>query len=88
MSDVAAIVAPVFGTVGLGYVATRGGLFTQETGAGLTRFMFYLAIPALLFRGVAGAALPAQVPWAYFAAFYLPSFAVFWLAAAFWFLHR
>ena len=80
MSAVAAVVVPVFGTVALGFGMARAGIFTRETGAGLTRFMFYLAIPAMLFRGLVSAELPERVPWAYLMAFYIPSFAVFWLA--------
>lgn len=80
MNAVTAVAVPVFGTVALGFAMARVGVFTRDTGAGLTRFMFHLAIPAMLFRGLAGAELPERVPWAYLAAFYLPSFAVFWLA--------
>ena len=80
MNTVATVVVPVFGTVALGFAMARVGIFSRETGAGLTRFMFHLAIPAMLFRGLAGADLPARVPWAFLAAFYIPSFAVFWLA--------
>ena len=71
---------PVFGTVAVGFILARVGLFNREVGTGLTRFMFHLAIPAMLFRGLASADLPDQMPWAFLAAFYLPSFAVFWLA--------
>ena len=80
MNPVATVVVPVFGTVALGFAMARIGIFNREVGAGLTRFMFHLAIPAMLFRGLAGADLPARVPWAFLAAFYLPSCAVFWLA--------
>lgn len=80
MNAVAAVVVPVFGTVALGFGMARAGIFNRDTGAALTRFMFYLAIPAMLFRGLASAELPSAVPWDYLAAFYLPSFAVFWLA--------
>ncbi len=80
MNAVAAVVVPVFGTLALGFAMARGGIFSRDTGAGLTRFMFHLAIPAMLFRGLAGAELPAQVPWAYLGAFYLPSLLVFALA--------
>lgn len=79
MSAVTAVVVPVFGTVALGFALARAGIFTRDTGTGLTRFMFHLAIPAMLFRSLASAELPAEVPWAYLAAFYLPSFAVFWI---------
>ena len=82
MNTVSAVVVPIFATVALGFGLARVGLFSRENGVGLTRFMFYLAIPAMLFRGLVKAELPAQVPWAYLAAFYLPSLAVFWLALA------
>ncbi len=71
---------PVFGTVAVGYALARVGIFKCEVGTGLTRFMFHLAIPAMLFRGLVGANLPAQIPWAFLAAFYVPSCAVFWFA--------
>lgn len=80
MNAVWTVVTPVFGTVALGYALARLGVLSREVGAGLTRFMFFLAIPAMLFRGLAGATLPATPPWAYLASFYLPSFAVFGLA--------
>lgn len=80
MNALAAVVVPVFGTVALGFGLARAEVFNRDTGAGLTRFMFHLAIPAMLFRSLAGAELPREVPWAYLAAFYIPSFAVFYLA--------
>lgn len=79
MNAVAAVVVPVFGTVGIGYGLARAGLFDRDTGAGLVRFMYYLAIPALLFNSLAGADLPPAVPWAFLAAFYLPVILVFLL---------
>ena len=77
---------PVFGILAVGFTVARVGIFNREVGTGLTRFMFYLAIPAMLFRSVAGADLPAQIPWAFLAAFYLPSFAVFGLTL--WLVQR
>ncbi len=82
----AAVVVPVFGILAVGFTVARVGIFNREVGAGLTCFMFYLAIPAMLFRSVAGADLPAQIPWAFLAAFYLPSFAVFGLTL--WLVQR
>lgn len=82
MSPALAAVAPVFATVALGYGVARAGLFTHEATAGLTRFMYYLAIPAMLFRSLAGADLPASVPWAFLASYYLPALVVFALARA------
>lgn len=77
LTAVTTVVLPVFGTVALGYGLTRSGLFNQAVGAALVRFMFYLAIPAMLVRDLAAADLPATVPWAFLAAFYLPSVLVF-----------
>jgi malonate transporter and related proteins len=41
---------PFFALIGLGYGAGRGGLFPQEATAWLTRFVFYFALSAMLFR--------------------------------------
>ncbi|MGR8920703.1 MAG: AEC family transporter [Gammaproteobacteria bacterium] len=80
MDTVAGVVVPVFGTVALGWVLARTGLLSGATGAALVRFMYYLAIPAMLFSSLAAADLPDAPPWTYLAAFYLPSFFVFALA--------
>ncbi len=77
MSAVAAATVPVFGSVALGYAAARGGLLNAATGTALVRFVYWLAIPALLFRSLARAELPAAMPWSLLAAFYLPSLALF-----------
>lgn len=77
MSAVATVVVPVFGTVAIGYGLARGGLFSAGVGEALVRFMYYLAIPAMLFQSLAGADLPATVPWRLLAAFYVPSLALF-----------
>ncbi len=77
MNVVALAVVPVFGTVALGYALARAGLFDSDSGRGLTRFMYYLAIPAMLFRSLLEAELPQRIPWDYLCAFYLPSFFLF-----------
>ena len=77
MDPVAATVVPVFGTVILGYGLARSGLFGRDTGTGLIRFMYYLAIPAMLFRSLLQAELPASIPWSYLTAFYVPSLIIF-----------
>ena len=74
------VIVPIFGIVALGYALTKGGIFSTAAGQGLTQFMFYVAIPAMLFQSVSNTQLPAQFPWAYWCAFYAPSFAVFGLA--------
>jgi len=41
---------PFFAIIGLGYVAGRTGFFSEEATAYLTKFIFYFALSALLFR--------------------------------------
>jgi predicted permease len=59
----------------------RAGVFSAGMNEGLTRFVFYVAIPAMLFRTLATTALPENVPWRYLAAFYGATFAMFGLGA-------
>jgi len=82
MNSVINIVVPVFGVVMLGFGLARAGVFNPATSEGLTRFMFYVAVPAMLFRTLATTELPDAVPWPYVFAFYGSSFFVFVLGAA------
>lgn len=77
MNVVIEIVAPIFSIVLLGFGLARRGVFDTAASNGLTRFMFYVAIPAMLFRTLATAELPVTVPWKYIFAFYGPSFVLF-----------
>jgi malonate transporter len=77
MNAVVEIVAPIFAIVLLSFVLARAGVFSPAASDGLTRFMFYVAIPAMLFRTLATTELPVAIPWKYMFAFYGPSFAVF-----------
>ena len=67
MLDIAALVTPVFGLIGLGFLAARLGLLTQRAGEGLAEYVFTLAIPFLLFRTILAAQFPPTLPWAYWA---------------------
>ena len=71
------VIVPIFGIVLLGYVFARLGVFSNKIGEGLTRFMFYLAIPAMLFQSISTTDLPKDIPWMFIFAFYIPSFIVF-----------
>ena len=55
MSAVIEIVLPVFAVILLGYGFGRGGFLSAEGARGLGAFVYYAAIPALLFRGMAAA---------------------------------
>lgn len=62
---------PFFAIIGLGYMAGRRGFFNQEATAYLTKFVFYFALSAMLFKFSAnlslGEILDWQVIWAYLA---------------------
>jgi hypothetical protein len=72
MQAVFTIVTPVFGLILLGWAAMRIKLLTEEGANGLTAFVFYVAIPCLLFGSVARGSLAAgdhvRVALAYFTA--------------------
>jgi malonate transporter and related proteins len=56
--DILFITLPIFSLIGLGYVGVRLGLFDVEVGSGLSRFVFWLAFPALLITSMAKAPAP------------------------------
>lgn len=64
------ILLPVFGIVALGVAATRLGWFDDAARRGLSQFVFNFAIPVLLFRTLAGAQLPHNLPWTYLLSYY------------------
>jgi malonate transporter len=64
------IVLPVFGLIGLGYVARWTKLLRESTGEGLSDFVFVLAVPCLLFKTLAKADIPAVQPWGYWIAYF------------------
>lgn len=64
------VVLPVFGLIGLGYVARWTKLVRETTGEGLSDFVFVLAVPCLLFRTLAKADIPASQPWGYWISYF------------------
>lgn len=59
---VLSIVAPVFGLIGIGFLAGKFDVISEQGRTGLTEFAFTLAIPALLFHRMATADFPAVAP--------------------------
>jgi Membrane transport protein len=55
LTAVVEIVLPVFAVILLGYGFGRGGFMSAEGARGIGAFVYYAAIPALLFRGMATA---------------------------------
>ena len=82
MDAVVEIVLPLFALVACGYLFARLGLIGDAGLKGLTRFVLYLAIPALLFRSIAGGALHRNLELDVLVAYYLATFTVFGLGFA------
>jgi predicted permease len=75
-----AIVLPVFGLIGVGYLSRSVGLVTDRTGEGLSDFVFNLAVPCLIFRTLVRADVPSVQPWGYWIS-YFARVALVWIAA-------
>jgi malonate transporter and related proteins len=72
-----AIVAPIFGLIGIGYVSRRFGVLSERASEGLSEFVFTLAIPCLTFGTLARATIPAAQPWGYWLAYFI-AVAIVW----------
>ena len=82
MESILNTVLPVFGMIMLGFALTRARVFTPRAGKGISLFVFNVAIPALLFKTIAGMGQQSGSPWGLWIAFF-GGLAVTWLAAAF-----
>ncbi|MEM6739225.1 MAG: AEC family transporter [Pseudomonadota bacterium] len=71
---------PFFGLIGVGYWAGRTGFFTPEATAYLTKFVFYFALSAMLFRFSADLSLSEIVSLPFIYAYLTGSVAVYVLA--------
>ncbi|MBT5413285.1 MAG: AEC family transporter [Rhodospirillaceae bacterium] len=59
MSAILDIAAPVFGLVLAGFLAGRAGILGPESSVALNRFVYYFALPPVMFLGTARAPLAA-----------------------------
>lgn len=70
MDIAVSLVLPIFGVIGLGYVASRSGLMSDAAVDGLDVYVFTFGIPALLFRSLAQTELPSSLPWGLWISYY------------------
>jgi predicted permease len=61
--DVALIILPVFGLIGLGYAAALTRLLSPTVGDGLGEFVATVGIPIMIFKTMATAHFPDLSPW-------------------------
>ncbi|MGR3838921.1 MAG: AEC family transporter [Cognatishimia sp.] len=73
---------PFFAIIGLGFMAGRRGFFNAEATAYLTKFVFYFALSAMLFKFSANLSLGEVLDWQVIWAYLLGTMAVYILATA------
>ena len=82
MIAVLEVVAPIFALMLLGFVAARARWFDDAAARGLVRFVFFFAIPGLLFRSLAVLELPDRIEWSFLVSFYAGSLTIYALGMA------
>lgn len=73
---------PFFALIALGFQACRTGFFTSEAAAYLTKFVFYFALSAMLFRFAANLSLAEIFDWQFVGAYLSACFVVYFIATA------
>jgi hypothetical protein len=71
------IVVPIFGLMAFGYAATFTRVFDRAAANALASFVFYFAIPVMLFRTMATTTLPDEIAWGYLLSYFLGVAVVF-----------
>ena len=79
---------PFFALIALGFQACRSGFFTSEAAAYLTKFVFYFALSAMLFRFAANLSLAEIFDWWFVVAYLWGCFTVYLIATAVALLRR
>lgn len=74
------VTIPFFAVIGCGYLASMLGILGQASRVGLNAFVFYFAVPVLLFRVMSGAKLDDGFEWTFIVAYMLVSVVLFLLA--------
>ena len=73
---------PFFAVIGLGYLSGRTGFFSAQATADLTKFVFYFALSAMLFRFAANLSLAEVLDWPLVGAYLSGTLCVYVLATA------
>ena len=73
------VIFPVFAIALLGYILTYKGIFSIRDIEGISRFVFTIALPVLLFNSLAKIDLPDQLDWVFLLSYYLIAILIFGL---------
>lgn len=79
---------PFFAVIGVGYWAGRSRFFSEEATGYLTKFVFYFALSAMLFRFAANLSLTEVLDWTLVGAYLWGTAVVYGIASAVGFLRR
>lgn len=88
MLDIFLQTLPFFALIGLGYGAGRTGFFTPEATAYLTKFVFYFALSAMLFRFSANLSLGEIFEWSFVLAYFWGTLFIYLVATGVALLRR
>jgi predicted permease len=75
------ILLPVFGLIGLGYLAAWFKLLGPQADTNLSDFVFIICLPILIFKTIATAIVPEAQPWGYWISYFL-GVAIVWTIAS------
>ncbi len=73
------IIFPVFAIALLGYILTYKGIFSIRDIEGISRFVFTVALPVMLFNSLAKIDLPDQLDWTFLLSYYFVIILIFFL---------
>lgn len=74
------IIFPIFAVALIGYGLAYFGIFTAQHVGGLSRYVFIVAIPVLLFHSLATIELPDRIEWGFLLSYYLAALFIYGLA--------
>ena len=77
MLDTFSLIFPLMFVACVGFVCARSAILSHAQLAGVSRFVFYICIPAFLFQNMLGAKLTNLISIKLFAGFYIPVIAVY-----------
>ena len=81
MESVLGITLPFFALIGCGYVAGRRKFLSEDGVRGLNTFVFYFALPCMIFLALAPRPFADIINWTYMGAYGLAGLSVFTIAA-------
>lgn len=83
MPDLFSILFPIFAVVAVGYFAAFRGVLTPSQNSGLSRFVFVIAIPVLLFDSLLRLEFSDEFRWEFLIAYYVPALGIYALGMLF-----